>query len=184
MTYWHEIDSPVGALMLVGTARALARIHFQAGPHPLRPAKGWQPSADAFVQVEAQLREYFCGVRRSFDLPTAGEGTSFQLRVWQALTAIPYGETVSYGELARRLGLSRGARAVGLANGANPLPIVVPCHRVIGADGTLTGFGGGLHIKRALLALEGAECAVDLFAAEERAGFGPRPDVRGSAPGE
>jgi methylated-DNA-[protein]-cysteine S-methyltransferase len=120
MTYWHEIDSPVGALMLVGTARALARIHFQAGPHPLRPGKGWQPSADAFAQVQAQLMEYFCG-----------------------------------------------ARAVGLANGANPLPIVVPCHRVIGADGTLTGFGGGLRIKRALLALEGAECAVDLFAAEE-----------------
>jgi len=184
MTYWHEIDSPVGTLMLVGTARALARINFQAGPRPLRPAKGWQPTADAFVQVQAQLREYFCGARRSFDLPTAAEGTRFQLRVWQALTTIPYGETVSYGELARRLGLSRGARAVGLANGANPLPIVVPCHRVIGADGTLTGFGGGLRIKRALLALEGAECAVDLFAAEERAGFGPRPDVRGSAPRE
>jgi methylated-DNA-[protein]-cysteine S-methyltransferase len=184
MTYWHEIDSPVGVLMLVGTARALARIHFQAGPRPLRPAKGWQPTADAFVQVQAQLREYFCGARRSFDLPTAAEGTRFQLRVWQALTTIPYGETVSYGELGRRLGLSRGARAVGLANGANPLPIVVPCHRVIGADGTLTGFGGGLRIKRALLALEGAECAVDLFAAEERAGFGPRPDVRGSAPRE
>jgi methylated-DNA-[protein]-cysteine S-methyltransferase len=184
MTYWHEIDSPVGTLMLVGTARALARIHFQAGPRPLRPAKGWQPTADAFVQVQAQLREYFCGARRSFDLPTAAEGTRFQLRVWQALTTIPYGETVSYGELGWRLGLSRGARAVGLANGANPLPIVVPCHRVIGADGTLTGFGGGLRIKRALLALEGAECAVDLFAAEERAGFGPRPDVRGSAPRE
>ena len=182
MTYWHEIDSPVGALMLVGTARALARIHFQAGPHPLRPGNGWQPSADAFVQVQAQLIEYFCGARRSFDLATAPEGTSFQLRVWQALAAIPYGETVSYGELARRLGLSRGARAVGLANGANPLPIVVPCHRVIGADGTLTGFGGGLHIKRALLALEGAECAVDLFAAEERAGFAGEGSTRDPYP--
>ena len=110
MTYWHEIDSPVGALMLVGTARTLARIHFQAGPHPLQPGKGWQPSAQAFVQVQAQLMEYFCGARRSFDLPIAPEGTSFQLRVWQALAAIPYGETVAYGELARRLGLSRGAR--------------------------------------------------------------------------
>ena len=178
MTYWHEIDSPVGPLMLVGTARALAGIHFQAGPQALRPGKGWQPAADAFVQVQAQLMEYFCGARRSFDLPTAAEGTSFQLRVWQALAAIPYGETVSYGELARRLGLSRGARAVGLANGANPLPIVVPCHRVIGADGTLTGFGGGLRIKRALLALEGAECGVDLFAAEERAGFAGEGSTR------
>ena len=178
MRFWHEIDSPVGALMLVGTACALTRVHFQAGPHPLRPGKGWQPSAEAFVQVQAQLMEYFRGVRRSFDLPVAPEGTSFQLRVWQALAAIPYGETVSYGELARRLGLSRGARAVGLANGANPLPIIVPCHRVIGADGTLTGFGGGLRIKRALLALEGAECAVDLFAAEERAGLAGEASTR------
>ena len=82
MTYWHEIDSPVGALMLVGTARTLARIHFQAGPHPLRPGKGWQPSAQAFVQVQAQLMEYFCGARRCFDLPTAPEGTS-----WRAVNA-------------------------------------------------------------------------------------------------
>ena len=89
--------------------------------------------------------EYFSGARRSFDLPTAPEGTSFQLRVWQALAAIPYGETVSYGELARRLGLSRGARAVGLANGANPLPIVVPCHRVIGADGMVWGIDGWMN---------------------------------------
>ena len=171
MTYWHEIDSPVGPLLLAGTAQALTRVHFQAGPQRLSPPRNWCRSAAPFVWVQAQLMEYFCGARRSFDLPTAPEGTSFQLRVWQALAAIPYGETVSYGELARRLGLSRGARAVGLANGANPLPIVVPCHRVIGADGTLTGFGGGLRIKRALLALEGAECAVDLFAAEERPGF-------------
>jgi len=98
---------------------------------------------------------------------------AFQQRVWRALGTIPYGETLSYGELARQLGLVGGARAVGLANGANPLPIVVPCHRVIGADGTLTGFGGGLQIKRSLLALEGAACAVDLFAAEERAALRP-----------
>jgi methylated-DNA-[protein]-cysteine S-methyltransferase len=123
------------------------------------------------VRVQAQLMEYFCGARRNFELPLDPEGTPFQLRVWRALCTIPYGETLSYGELARRLGLVGGARAVGLANGANPLPIVVPCHRVIGSDGTLTGFGGGLHIKRSLLALEGAACAVDLFAAEERAAF-------------
>jgi methylated-DNA-[protein]-cysteine S-methyltransferase len=122
--------------------------------------------------------DYFRGVRRAFALPLAPEGTPFQLKVWRALCRIPYGETLSYGELARRLELVNGARAVGLANGANPLPIVVPCHRVIGSDGTLTGFGGGLHIKRSLLALEGAACAVDLFAAEERAAFARQPGVR------
>ena len=173
MKYWHEIDSPVGRLLLASTGEALTRVHFQAGPRPLRPAQEWCHEAAPFVPVQTQLLEYFRGARRTFELPLAPEGTPFQRRVWRALCAIPYGETLSYGELARRLGLVSGARAVGLANGANPLPIVVPCHRVIGADGTLTGFGGGLHIKRSLLALEGAACAVDLFAAEERAALRP-----------
>jgi len=171
VTYWHEIDSPVGPLLLAGTAQALTRVHFQSGPQPLRPPKTWRHAVAPFVRVRSQLMEYFCGSRRSFELPLAPSGTPFQLAVWQALGAIPYGETLSYGELAHRLGRTAGARAVGVANGANPLPIVVPCHRVIGADGTLTGFGGGLHIKRSLLALEGAACVVDLFAAEERASF-------------
>jgi methylated-DNA-[protein]-cysteine S-methyltransferase len=171
MTYWHEIDSPIGALLLAGTAQALTCVHFQSGPQPLRPPDGWRHAVAPFERVQAQLMEYFGGARRSFQLPLAPSGTPFQLAVWQALCAIPYGETVSYGELAQRLGYTGGARAVGAANGANPLPIVVPCHRVIGADGTLTGFGGGLHIKRSLLALEGAACVVDLFAAEERAGL-------------
>jgi methylated-DNA-[protein]-cysteine S-methyltransferase len=175
MRYWHEIDSPVGRLLLVGTAQALARVHFQAGPRPLRAAREWRQEVAPFANVQAQLVEYFSGARRAFELALAPEGTPFQLRVWRALCAIPYGETLSYGELARRLGLVGGARAVGLANGANPLPIVVPCHRIIGADGTLTGFGGGLHIKRSLLALEGAACAVDLFAGEERAAFARQP---------
>jgi methylated-DNA-[protein]-cysteine S-methyltransferase len=179
MTYWHEIDSPVGPLLLAGTGEALTRVHFQAGPHPLRPANDWQRAAAPFVQVQAQLQEYFCGARRAFELPLAPTGTPFQLSVWQALLAIPYGETLSYAGLAQQLGRSgRGARAVGLANGANPLPIVVPCHRIIGADGSLTGFGGGLPIKRSLLALEGAACVVDLFAAEERAGLARGLDVR------
>ena len=172
--YWHECDSPVGQLLLAGSAQALTRVHFQAGPRPLRPAREWHCAAGPFARVQAQLLEYFSGARRRFELPLAPAGTPFQLRVWRALCTIPYGETLSYGELARRLGLVGGARAVGLANGANPLPIVVPCHRVIGADGALTGFGGGLHIKRSLLALEGAACAVDLFAAEERAALRPR----------
>jgi len=173
MRYWQEIDSPVGPLLLVGTDRALLRAHFQAGPQPLRPAKDWRQAAAPFAQAHAELMEYFGGTRRSFQLSLAPEGTPFQLAVWRALAAIPYGETVSYGEIARRLGLEAGARAVGLANGANPLPIIVPCHRVIGADGSLTGFGGGLQIKRSLLALEGAACVTDLFAAEERAVFKP-----------
>jgi methylated-DNA-[protein]-cysteine S-methyltransferase len=175
--YWHEFDSPVGPLLLVGTEQALTHVHFQAGPHPLRPAREWCREAAPFARAQGQLLEYFCGARRVFELPLAPGGTPFQLRVWRALCAIPYSETLSYGELARRLGLEGGARAVGLANGANPLPIVVPCHRVIGADGTLTGFGGGLRIKRALLALEGAACAVDLFAAEERGAFVGEPRV-------
>jgi methylated-DNA-[protein]-cysteine S-methyltransferase len=169
--YWHEIDSPVGPLLRAGTAQALTHVHFQGGPRPLRPAEEWRHASEPFARVQAQLLEYFCGARHTFQLPLAPQGTPFQLRVWRALGTIPYGETLSYGALAQRLGLVGGARAVGLANGANPLPIVVPCHRVIGSDGSLTGFGGGLHIKRALLALEGAACAVDLFAAEERDAF-------------
>jgi methylated-DNA-[protein]-cysteine S-methyltransferase len=166
--FWHETDSPVGRVLLAGDAEALTRVHFQAGPRPLRPQPGWRRAAAPFERALAQLTEYFSGIRRAFELPLAPVGTPFQLAVWQALRAIPYGETLSYGELAQRVGLAGGARAVGLANGANPLPIIVPCHRVIGADGSLTGFGGGLDIKRALLSLEGAACVADLFAHEAK----------------
>ncbi len=154
--YWHTIDSPVGRLLLGGDGERLTRIHFQDGPCPLRPAAHWQAAVRPFAAAIEQLAQYFAGQRRRFDLPLAPTGTEFQLRVWQALCAIPYGATLSYGELARRIGNPRASRAVGLANGANPLPVVVPCHRVIGANGALTGFGGGVPIKRALLALEGA----------------------------
>jgi methylated-DNA-[protein]-cysteine S-methyltransferase len=178
VTYWHEVDSPVGPLLLAGHQEALTRVHFQAGPHPLRPQSQWVPDAGAFAHALSQLEEYFAGSRRVFRLRLAPTGTPFQLAVWQGLREIPYGQTTSYGELARRLGHAHGARAVGVANGSNPLPIIVPCHRVIGADGSLTGFGGGLYIKRALLALEGAACATDLFSA-------PRPAERaeGAPPG-
>ena len=182
MIYWHEIDSPVGPLLLIGTAQALMRVHFQAGPQALRPALEWQPATAPFVQARTQLEEYFSGARRDFHLPLAPVGTPFQLLVWKALCAIPYGETVSYGDLARRLGHAGSARAVGLANGANPLPIIQPCHRVIGADGTLTGFGGGLQIKRSLLALEGAACVADLFAAEELASCTRHPNAGARPP--
>jgi methylated-DNA-[protein]-cysteine S-methyltransferase len=152
--YWHEIDSPIGRLLLVSDGDRLERVHFQAGPRPVRAERDWIATAAPLAPAVRQLREYFAGHRRAFDLALAPAGTAFQKRVWQALTAIPWGETISYGELARRIGNPRAARAVGLATGANPLPIVVPCHRVIGADGSLTGFGGGLAIKQMLLALE------------------------------
>ena len=114
--------------------------------------------------TRAQLGEYFAGRRRTFDLPLTPEGTTFQCSVWMALRAIPYGATISYRALAERIGRPSAMRAVGAANGRNPLPIVVPCHRVIGADGSLTGFGGGLPTKRFLLELEGALPREDLFA--------------------
>jgi methylated-DNA-[protein]-cysteine S-methyltransferase len=155
--YWHEIDSPIGRLLLAGDGTSLIQMCFQSGPRPLQPQGGWVADPAPFRGVMAQLSEYFAGRRRRFDLPLAPRGTEFQRRVWRALTEIPYGKTISYGELARRIDKPSASRAVGLANGANPLPIIVPCHRVIGADGSLTGFGGGLPIKRKLLALEGAE---------------------------
>lgn len=154
--YWHEIDSPIGRLLFAGDGASLIQVCFQSGPRPLRPADSWIADAAPFRTVIAQLEEYFTGQRRTFDLPLAPRGTEFQQRVWRALREIPYGNTISYGELARRIGKPSAPRAVGLANGANPLPIIVPCHRVIGTDGSLTGFGGGLPIKRRLLALEGA----------------------------
>jgi methylated-DNA-[protein]-cysteine S-methyltransferase len=154
--YWHEIDSPVGRLLLAGDREGLIQVGFQSGPRPLRPADGWIADAAPFRAAITQLNEYFAGERRRFDLPLAPRGTEFQRRVWRALTEIPYGKTTSYGDLARRIGKPSASRAVGLANGANPLPIIVPCHRVIGADGSLTGFGGGLPIKRKLLAIESA----------------------------
>jgi len=162
-TYWHEIDTPIGAVLLAGNSWALSSVGFQAGPRAMRPQPHWVRSAAPFTAVVTQLAAYFAGSLREFQLALAPRGTQFQLAVWDALRRIPYGATLSYGELARQLGHPQGARAVGLANGANPLPVIVPCHRVIGADGSLTGFGGGLPIKRTLLALEGASCVADLF---------------------
>ena len=147
--------SPIGDLVLTGDAQALAGIDL----HGRRPPAGAIRDDAAFAAVRAQLDAYFAGALTEFDLPLAARGTAFQRRVWSALRSIPYGATVSYGELARRIGAPTAARAVGLANGANPIPIVVPCHRVIGADGSLTGFGGGLARKRWLLAHEAQHAA-------------------------
>jgi methylated-DNA-[protein]-cysteine S-methyltransferase len=155
---YDEIESPVGPLLVAADDAGLRRIHFQLGRRALEPDPAWRREPRALREVARQLAEYFARERRAFDLPLAPEGTPFQLEAWRALVAIPYGTTISYGELARRIGKPEAARAVGAANGANPLPIVVPCHRVIGRDGSLTGFGGGLLAKRALLELEGAPC--------------------------
>jgi methylated-DNA-[protein]-cysteine S-methyltransferase len=131
------------------------RIDFPRDGKPGRPEADWQESARGAVgEAIRQLREYFAGRRNEFELPLAPEGTEFQRTVWNRLREIPYGETISYGELAKRVGNPKASRAVGAANGQNPIPIVIPCHRVIGSNGKLTGFGGGLPVKEALLALE------------------------------
>jgi methylated-DNA-[protein]-cysteine S-methyltransferase len=154
---YHDFDTPIGTLRLVGDDRRLERIDLpnaavRAPDTAWRDHRGALPSAlDA---AKRQLAEYFEGARRDFDLPLSPDGTAFQRCVWNELRRIPYGETISYGELARRIGKPTASRAVGAANGRNPLAIVVPCHRVIGADGTLTGYGGGLSVKHALLSLE------------------------------
>ncbi|MBI1897829.1 MAG: methylated-DNA--[protein]-cysteine S-methyltransferase [Acidobacteria bacterium] len=155
-TCYTHLESPLGRLLLAGDELGLRLIGFTAGRHASEPVEAWREDAAQFAEAARQLAAYFGGELREFQLPLAPEGTAFQLRVWRELQRIPYGETISYGELARRMGNSKASRAVGLANGANPLPIVIPCHRVIGGDGTLTGYGGGLEIKRKLLELERA----------------------------
>jgi len=154
MNYCY-VDSPVGRLLVAGDDNAVRRIEFPQDGTPGRPEAGWHESIGGPLQEAVrQLREYFSGARTEFDLPLAPEGTIFQRNVWSRLQEIPYGQTISYGELARRVGNPKASRAVGAANGCNPLPIVIPCHRVIGANGKLTGFGGGLPTKQLLLSLE------------------------------
>lgn len=151
------IDSPIGPLFLAAGGDGLRAIEFRNNRHPVRRGDDWHEGDNAILrEAHRQLSEYFARRRRTFDLPLAPEGTPFQRRVWTTLATIPYGQTISYAELAARVGRPGAARAVGAANGRNPLPIVLPCHRVIGADGSLTGFGGGLPAKRFLLELEGA----------------------------
>ena len=150
-----EIDSPVGGLRLIASESSLVGIWFASGRDAARSRTALpRRSSPLLERTRAQLEEYFAGHRQQFDLPLDPRGTEFQRRVWRRLVGIPYGETTTYGALARELGDPGASRAVGLANGSNPIPIVIPCHRVIGADGSLTGFGGGLPIKQALLELE------------------------------
>jgi methylated-DNA-[protein]-cysteine S-methyltransferase len=148
-------DSPVGRLTLVSDGAALTALHLPAATLPATGPRWPDPSADAVLDAAlAQLGEYFGGGRRDFALPLDARGTAFQRAVWSALREIPYGTTASYGAIAARVGRPRAVRAVGAANGRNPLAIVIPCHRIIGSDGGLTGYGGGLPTKRWLLAHE------------------------------
>jgi methylated-DNA-[protein]-cysteine S-methyltransferase len=149
---WHK--SPVGSLLLAGSEAGLKLISFAEGKQARTVDPHWQEDDSAFTEVVDQLRLYFAGERKTFDLPLVLEGTDFQKSVWTTLQTIPYGETVSYKTLAQRIGRPKAVRAVGAANGANPIPIIIPCHRVIGNDGSLTGFGGGLPLKKRLLELE------------------------------
>ena len=154
LTWYDEIETPIGTLRLVGSPAGLLAIQFQSTLRVTPADAGWRRDAAPLRPVAAQLAEYFAGRRREFDVELAPLGTPFQRSVWQELRAIPFGTSISYAQLARRIGRPTAFRAVGAANGANPWPIVVPCHRVVGSDRSLTGFGGGLDVKRALLLLE------------------------------
>jgi methylated-DNA-[protein]-cysteine S-methyltransferase len=152
------MTSPVGELLLVGDETALRGLHFRDGAYPL--AGEYRSAREPFACARNQLEQYFAGERRDFELTLALHGPAFHKRVWEALLTIPYGATRSYGQIAAQVGDPGAARAVGYANGRNPIAIVVPCHRVIGADGRLTGYGGGLARKRRLLDLESGRLAL------------------------
>ncbi|MBB6120180.1 methylated-DNA--[protein]-cysteine S-methyltransferase [Nocardiopsis algeriensis] len=154
-TRYTRMPSPLGELLLTGDGESLSSVHTQGKENVRREVPPeWREDPSAFRDAVAQLEAYFAGTLREFDLALAPAGTEWQLRVWKALTTIPYGETASYGELAAELGRPTASRAVGTANGRNPISIIVPCHRVIGANGTLTGYAGGLERKQYLLHLE------------------------------
>jgi len=154
MNYCY-LETPIGTLLIAGDDETIRMICFPRNGKPVKPEPEWTESQRGpIAEAVRQLKQYFAGKRVDFDLPLAPEGTEFQRTVWLRLQEIPYGETISYGELAKRVGNPKASRAVGAANGSNPIPIVIPCHRVIGSNGQLTGFGGGLPTKERLLALE------------------------------
>lgn len=155
MIYYRYVDAPIGRLMIAADAHGIRALEFPQNRHPVKRVGEWREGDTPLLrQAIDQLGEYFDGRRQSFDLPLSARGTPFQHVVWQALRDIPFGHTWSYAQLAQRIGKPTAMRAVGAANGRNPIPIIVPCHRVIGANGTLTGFGGGIDCKRFLLELE------------------------------
>jgi len=156
--YYTYAASPIGQLLLAGSADALQVIGFPHGDKARRADIGWERYDEPFKKTARQLNEYFSGDRQEFELDLAPDGTTFQVEVLEALRGIPYGETCTYRDIAVAVGRPKAVRAVGNANGRNPLPIVIPCHRVIGSDGSLTGFGGGIEAKRYLLDLEQQHC--------------------------
>jgi methylated-DNA-[protein]-cysteine S-methyltransferase len=157
MNIYCHVDSPIGRLLLTSDGEFLTGVYMGAPSKSPELDGDWleQPNGGPLPKAARQLEEYFAGKRKVFDLPLKMQGTEFQKRVWRQLTKIPFGETWSYGQLAKRLDNPNGSRAVGLANGRNPIAVIVPCHRVIGADGSMTGFGGGIPRKQWLLAHEG-----------------------------
>ena len=161
MIQYRTIDSPIGPLTLAGRGSVLTNLRMVEQTYEPSHA-GWSPDPGAFANAVEQLDAYFAGELVDFDIELDLRGTEFQRRVWRALLTIPYGETRSYGEIAEQIGAAGSARAVGLANGHNPIAIVVPCHRVIGANGSLTGYGGGLDRKRTLLGLEKRRASANL----------------------
>lgn len=152
--YYDYLESPIGTLLLAGNGDGLKHIEFPNQGRRAQPLAGWSRGPRPLREAARQLKAYFDGKLTRFDLELSPEGTDFQRRVWKALRTIPYGKTISYKVLAEKIGNPKAVRAVGGANGRNPIPIVIPCHRVIGADGSLTGFGGGVDVKYALLSLE------------------------------
>ena len=152
--YYCYLPTPIGDLLLAGERDSLSLVGFPEGAMRHDPDPDWIYNEQPFEEVRRQLTEYFAGERTEFDVPLSLHGTEFQLQVLEELKLIPYGETTSYGDIAKRIGRPKAVRAVGAANGRNPIPIIVPCHRVIGSSGHLTGFGGGLDAKTALLRLE------------------------------
>lgn len=154
--FYTYIPSPLGDLLVAGDGETLHLISFPTGNKTLQHADHWQRNDKMFKDVAAQLDAYFAGTLKEFDVLLTLDGTDFQNQIWKNLATIPYGETATYGEMAKKAGRPKASRAVGAANGANPLPIVLPCHRVIGSTGALTGFGGGMDAKKFLLGLEGA----------------------------
>lgn len=174
MTVHCEIPTPVGRLRLAADDEGLREISFLGGSRAASSAPDGRVSREPFEAVIAELGEYFAGRLTRFRSRIAPRGTPFQLRVWSALRDIPYGETTTYAEIARRLGQPTACRAVGAANGRNPIPVIIPCHRVVGTDGSLTGFGGGLPIKRALLDIEARACGRSMRPAEPLLPFGAR----------
>jgi methylated-DNA-[protein]-cysteine S-methyltransferase len=156
VTFYRDLDWPLGRLLLASDGEALTGLYFREGRMEMSPQADWrlEPEAEPFVRVVRQLQEYWAGARRDFDVPLRPHGTPFQERVWRVISGVPFGETISYGDLAARAGSPGASRAAGLATGRNPISIIVPCHRIVGTNGSLTGYGGGLPRKRALLEFE------------------------------